>query len=174
MSVLILFDTIEGHTAKIAAFAQNALAAVGQSVVMCNTSDQKVAPDFSDVTHVVLAAPVHERRHPETFEVVLNASSEELSARKTLLLSVSLNAAFADGLAEAQDYVDEMALRTGFSASDVMLVAGAVKTGSYDYFETQVVRHVLLSDRPYDPSDGEREFTYWDALTARLTRFAAS
>ncbi len=171
MTIMIVYASIEGQTAKIANFAAECATKAGFTVASHDVSDRMAEVPFDGADKVILAAPVHERRHPEGFEVFLNASSDALEARPTLLLSVSLNAAFADGLEEAQDYVTEMTMRTGFKPDDTVLVAGAVKSGSYDYFATQVVRHVLLADRPYDPSDGDREFTDWDTLAARIGAF---
>jgi len=53
------------------------------------------------------------------------------------------------------------------------LCAGAVKTGQYDYFATQIVRHVVMRGRSYDPTAGEHEFTEWDALEKAVGAFLA-
>lgn len=174
MSVLIVYATIEGQSGKIAQFVKTHLEGTGQTVRCFDTDDLLADVEFEGVSHVIVTAPVHERRHPPSFELFINASSDALEARPTLLLSVSLNAAFEDGLGEAQDYVDEMALRTGFRPTQTALIAGAVKSGSYDYFATQVVRHVLLADRPFDPSEGDREFTDWESLKADVARFVTT
>ena len=84
---------------------------------------------FDGVDAVILAASVHQRRHPRNFEALLVAHKAELDKRRTLLLSVSLNAAFPEGLEEAQDYVDEMKMRTGFEPDDELLVAGLQACG---------------------------------------------
>ena len=89
-------------------------------------------------------------------------------------MSVSLNAAFEEGLDEAQDYVTELKMRTGFSPDEEVLVAGAVRTEEYDYFAMQVIRHVVLRNRDHDPASGTHEFTDWDALSARIARFVSS
>jgi hypothetical protein len=57
---------------------------------------------------------VHERRHPKTFEVAIGAAKQDLARIPTLMMSVSLKAAFPEGLEEAQGYLTKMDLRTGF------------------------------------------------------------
>lgn len=171
MNVLIVFATVEGQTRKIAEFAQSLAEKAGYDVTLFDAADKAAHLSLEGIDKVIMAAPVHERRHPQTFEVVLAAHRAELAVCDTLLLSISLSAAFEDGMDEAQDYITEMEMRTRFKSGLNALVAGAVRTGSYDYFATQVLRHVVLRDRDYDPSAGEHEFTDWDALREVLTTF---
>jgi len=170
MNVLVLFATVEGQTGKIARFAADLARALGHSVTLVDVDDGSPV-SFDGVEAVILAGPVHQRRHPKTFEVVLAGQKSALHERKTLLLSVSLSAAFPEGIEEAGEYITEMSMRTGFTPSETALVAGAVRTGQYDYFAMQVVRYVVMRDREYDASSGEHEFTDWDALSARISAF---
>ena len=171
MSVLIVYATIVGQTGKIARFLSDVLIDAGERVTLVDAGDKTIANPFNGAHKVILAGSVHERRHPKPFEIFLTAHNRDLAECDTLLLSVSLNAAFAEGLEEAQDYVDEMLLRTGMTPSDQMLVAGAVRTERYDYFALQVLRHVILRGQDFDPRDGPREFTDWDALKSKVLSF---
>ncbi|SFJ14784.1 flavodoxin domain-containing protein [Jannaschia pohangensis] len=171
MDILIVFSTVEGQTRKIADFIGQRCRSAGHAVHMFNTDEKRGAASFDGVDAVILAAPVHERRHPEAFETFVAASRGELKTRRTLLISVSLKASFSEGLEEAQDYLAEMEMRTGFEPDAELLAAGAVRTSSYGYFETQVVRSVVLNGRDIDLIDGVREFTDWDALSAAVDAF---
>jgi len=172
MKILMAFESIEGQTRKISEFAAQHLRAQLHSVEMFNTQD-KLAPQTLDgFDKVVLAAPVHERRHPQSFEVFVSTSKVALAPLQTLLISVSLKAAFPECRPEAQEYLTEMKMRTGFTPDMEMLVAGAVRPGSYGYFKTQVVRNVLLADQEIELVDGEREFTDWAELGAGLDALA--
>jgi menaquinone-dependent protoporphyrinogen oxidase len=171
MKVLIIFGTVEGQTRKIGKFAADRLRKLGHEVSLVDAAEKFADVSLEGVDTVILAASVHERRHPKPFEVLLAAQSAELNALDTLLLSISLSAAFPEGLEEAMDYLVEMKMRTGIEPTAEALVAGAVKTGSYDYFASQVLRHVVLRGRDYDPSQGEHEFTDWDALAVTIDDF---
>lgn len=174
MTVLIAFATIEGQTGKIARFVESELREAGHDVVIFDVSDKTRSISFEGVDKVILAASVHERRHPETFEVFVASQRHELEKRQTFLISVSLSAAFEDGLEEANDYVVEMKMRTGFTPDAEALVAGAVRSGSYDYFQSQVIRHVVLRDRDYDLEGTEHEFTDWKALASAVADFSVT
>ena len=171
MQVLIIFDTVEGQTRKIADFVARRVLAEGNSVQYFSAEDKLGDISFDGIDKVVLAAPVHERRHPPGFEVLISTSRAELAARQTLMISVSLKAGFPEGRDEAQDYLTEMKMRTRFEPTQEVLVAGAVRTASYDYFERQVVNNVVLDGRSVALVDGVREFTDWDALAETVDAF---
>ena len=171
MSVFVAFATVEGQTGKIARFVSEEVRSMGRDVSVLDV-DQTASADLSGAGHVVLAASVHERRHPRNFEAFLIASKEELRARPTMLLSVSLSAAFPEGMAEAEDYVTEMNMRTGLSPDVTLLVPGAVQEGAYDYYAQQVLKQVVLRDREFDPAKvGGHEFTDWEAVRSGLHAF---
>ncbi len=171
MTVFVAFATVEGQTGKIARFVSDEVRDMGRDVSVLDV-DQTASADFSGVEHVVLAGSVHERRHPRSFEAFITASKEELLARRTMLLSVSLSAAFPEGMAEAEDYVVEMNMRTELSPDVTLLVPGAVQKGAYDYYSQQVLKQVVLRDREFDPSRvSEHEFTDWEAIRSGLHAF---
>ena len=171
MTILIAFATIEGQTEKIAGFVADTVREHGHDVWLMDTTDRTAPVSFDGVDRVVLAASVHERKHPKPFEVFLTAHAEDLAARPCLLLSVSLSAAFPEGMEEAHEYVVEMKMRTGLKTSAEVLVPGAIRTHRYDYYARQVLRHVVMRGKDYDDSQTEHEFTDWDALKMEVVRF---
>jgi menaquinone-dependent protoporphyrinogen oxidase len=171
MTILVAFASIEGQTGKIARFVEGAIRTSGRETALVDISEGSGPVSFDGVSEVILAAPVHERKHPRPFEVFLASQHDRLGSRRTLLISVSLSAAFEDGLEEANEYVVELKMRTGFTPDAEMLVAGAVRPGSYDYFEAQIVRHVVLHDRDFSPGSADHEFTDWDALSSGVLSF---
>jgi len=172
MSILIAYGTIEGQTGKIARFMETALQEQGYEVALLDTSDSTRDVEWEAVGQVILAGSVHEHKHPKGFEVFVYAHRRELSALPTLLCSVSLNAAFPEGRAEAQGYIDDLKQRSELTTARDLLVAGALRAAQYDYYSTQVLQHVLLRDKPYDPHASEHEFTDWDELRQVTLDFA--
>ncbi len=171
MTVFVAFATVEGQTGKIAKFVSDEVRSMGRDVSVLDV-DQTASVDFSGVEHVVLAASVHERRHPRSFEAFIAACREELKARRTMLLSVSLSAAFPEGIAEAEDYVVEMNMRTELAPDVTLLVPGAVQEGAYDYYAQQVLKQVVLRNREFDPAKVTgHEFTDWEAIRSGLHAF---
>ena len=174
MTTLIAYSTTEGHSAKIALFAADQLAKERHVSEVFDLDDSRSRIDLAKFKRVILAGSVHERRHAPALETFMQAQREALTARPVLLLSVSLSAAFDQGMEEAEDYVIETKMRTRYAPSDVVLVAGAVKPNSYDYFAQQVVKFVVLKDRVYEMGTDDHEFTDWSALAERLHHFVES
>lgn len=174
MKVLVFYATIEGQTGKIAGFVAAELEQAGHEVALVDAGDKTAEVTPEEFDKVILAGSVHERRHPRLFEMFLAAQRNALDPDRTLLISVSLMAAFESSRDKAQDFVDEMEMRTGFKPKTVALVAGAVRPSSYDYFATQVVRHVVMRGKGYRPDDGDKEFTDWAALKRDVMDFLAA
>ena len=173
MQIAVIFESLEGQTKKIAAFVEDRLQKAGHDVQLFDAADRNASLELDQVEKVVLAAPVHERRHPKEFEVLLAAESEALNALPTMMLSVSLKASLKEGMDEAQEYVTEMSMRCGVSFDREVLVAGAVRTESYGYFESQIIHNVVLDGVAVDLVDGVREFTDWTALGDQVDQFVA-
>ncbi len=169
--VLVAYATVEGQTGRIASFIRDEVEKTGRRATLFDVSDETATAPLDGVDTVILAAPVHQRRHPNDFEVFVAGNRDALAARRTLMISVSLSAAFPEGVEEAGEYLTEMKMRTGFEPDAEALVAGAIRTSQYDYFATQVVRHVVLRGRDPGIAEGEHEFTDWDALAARVAGF---
>lgn len=172
MKIPVLFATVEGHTEKLARFIAGALREAGHDSELFDLANETKAPSLGDTDRVILAGSVHERRHPEALEVFIAAQRMALSERPTMMISVSMSAAFPEGLDEARDYLTEMEMRTGFTPGRELLVAGALKSARYDYFAQQVIRHVVLRGRDVDPDAGDHDFTDYDALRSAVSDFA--
>lgn len=170
MHIAIIYATEEGHTGKVARFLKEAILAEGHEASLFDV-DAAEPVSLNGIDAAILAAPVHQRRHPRSFEATLEAEASSLSKRPTLLISVSLSAAFPEGKDEAQDYLDEMKMRTGIAPSHEVCVAGAIRLGKYDYFAMQVLKLVVLRGRDWDPSLGNHEFTDWEGLRETLDGF---
>ena len=173
MHVLIIYGTIEGQTRKIAEHVEALVSGLGHEVTVTNAEDTTEL-GLDGVDAVILAASVHQRRHPRHFEALVQGAGAQLAERPTLMLSVSLSAAFPEGLEEAGEYLTEMKMRTGFEPDGELLVGGAIRTDHYDYFSMQVVRFVVLRGKPFDATQGTHEFTDWEAVDARVTEFLAA
>lgn len=171
MKILIIFETVEGQTGRIVRAITEQLRALGHEAALHDLSEKSADLPIESADRIILAAPVHERRHPRGFEALLSSRGKEISARPSLLLSVSLKAAFPEGLDEARDYLVELEMRTGFQPMQDALVAGAVRMASYDYFQSQIVRHVALAGHDIELQDGVTEFTDWAALSQTVAAF---
>lgn len=171
MTILIAYGTIEGQTKKVAKYVEDLIRKAGEEVILFDTSGTAKGPSLEGIDKVILAASVHERRHPKDFETFVYSHRNVLADKQTLLLSVSLKAAFDDGQQEARAYAEEMAMRTRLDPTQTHLVAGAIRSESYDFYASQVLQHVVLQGQALDTGVRDFEFTDWDALDVAVGAF---
>lgn len=172
MNILLVYGSTEGQTRKIAEFCSDHLTKAGHVVDRRDSRRHMPDLDISTFDAVILAGSVHEKTHQETLSNFVIAHRAQLQPKPSLLISVSLSIAFDNGEAEAQRYVDGFVDYTGFKPSDVALTAGALKHDQYDYYMNQIVEHVVLENRGV--IKGDREFTDWNAVAAKLDAFVVS
>ena len=171
MQFLIVYATVDGHTRRIAEFIKDRIEAKGVGTRFLAAGGRVRDLHLGDYTGFIAASPVHQQTHAEDLIAFLKAHAAETGGVPSALVSVSLSAAFPDGRSEAQGYVDRLVTATGWQPTAVQLAAGAVGFDSYDYFQEQIIRPVVLKDRAPDVIEGDHDFTDWEALGAFVDDF---
>ena len=171
MKCLVFYRTAEGHTLKIAQSISEQLKAAGHEVSLQDAPKPVSDIDLTDLGAFFAAAPVHQQRHPDAVIDFIKIHSERLDTLPSALISVSLSAAFENGRPEAQAYVDRLLERTGWRPTAIHLAAGALRYEKYDYFQEQIIRHIILKDRVIERIEGDHDFTDWNALARFIDEF---
>ena len=174
MNVLIVYASVEGHTLKIAHFLRALVQRTGREATLVDAGEKAAPAPLGGVDKTVIVAPIHRQRHPARLEKYLRANKHLLNQHQTLFLSVSLCAAFPEGLDEAHSYVAELKERTGFSAKNSACIAGALQFSKYHDYEAQVVRLIGLHLKQYEATKLDHEFTDWPALETTVSGFLAT
>src|SRR5690242_19834360 len=107
MKVLVAYATTEGQTKKIASFVASKLEGIGHQVSLQDSSAYFKGLKMEKFDRIILAGSVHENQHQEVLGSFIAAHRSVLAAKRTLLLSVSLSAAFDATREEAEEYVDD-------------------------------------------------------------------
>ena len=174
MAHLVVYGTVEGHTHKIASKVAELIKARGQAVEVIDASARTSDVAVSDAQSCIVAAPVHQKRHPDSVVDFVRAHLDHLNELPSAFVSVSLAAAFPDGASDARNFADRLMQRTGWTPAAVHLAAGAVRCSEYDYFTEQILRHVVLKDHDDIDVSGEQVFTDWPALERFVGDFLAT
>jgi menaquinone-dependent protoporphyrinogen oxidase len=174
MKILIAYATTEGQTHKICTTIADQVAELGHQVEMLDTARKRrdVHPDDFDA--FILAASVHQDKHQNEIEVFVAACKEVLSTKPAMFISVSLAAAFEEKMPLANNYVTDFIARTGWTPAQSLTVAGAVRSEEYDYFQQQILEHVVLQDRDDFQANEAQEFTDWAELAKVIEKFVTS
>lgn len=171
MKVLIAFATTEGQTMKIAEKTAHQVRALGHVAELVDTDRKHLDTCVDDFNAVIIAASVHQHVHQDAIEGFVVAYRAALVAKPTMFLSVSLSAAFDEGRSEAQDYIAKFIEQTGWTPSVSLPVAGALRNEGYDYYEQQILEHVVLKNREVDHPERDHEFTDWKVLADEVEAF---
>ncbi len=171
MRVFIAYATTEGQTGKIAKVIAEQVRGMGHEVKVFDTAGLLGEDRPEAFDKVIVAGSVHEKRHQESVEIFAIANRRKIADKPTMFISVSLAAAFENGLKEAQSYVDSFLEETNWSPGQTLLVAGAVRHGEYGYYREQFMQHVVLEDSGLSDPDADHELTDWDALAKDIESF---
>ena len=173
MRVFIAYGSTEGQTRKIAQTVSDQICGLGHDVELFDTSGLLGELSPSSFDKIIVAGSVHNKRHQESVELFAMANLKALQAKPTLFISVSIAAAFEEGLPDAQSYVDSFVSDIGWQPGQTLLVAGAVRHGEYGYFKELVVEQIVLKDLGLDDPKKDHEFTNWESLAKAIEAFVA-
>ena len=165
MRILIVYGTIEGQTGNVAKQIAMRARELGYESQLRDSSAFLDDLQIAGFEAIIIAASVHQQVHQETITEFVIAHRDQLNAKPTAFVSVSLSAALEANSAEAQEYVDRFVAETGWRPTKILLLAGALRYTGYDYFKQQIVKYIVMKGG--GPSDTERdyEFTDWHALS---------
>ena len=172
--VLISFATTEGQTRKIAERISLQVRERGHEVNLYDTASLMDVPEVGAFDAMIVAASVHEQEHQDSAINFTAAHLDQLIRKPSAFVSVSLSAAMPNGQAEAQHYVDRFIAATRWSPAKTLLLGGALRWSECDYFQRQVLNHILLEEDFSPGEDVNYEFTDWMALQSFVDDFLAS
>lgn len=174
MIVLVLFGTIEGHTAKIARRMANQIEEAGHQVVLSDVREPGFAvPGTFDA--VVLCGPIHMGKFPQPLVQFINDFSGALNDVPSALVSVSLSAASEneDERKEAEACAYELCDSTGWVPTMLHEAAGAIKYVEYNYFKRFAMRRIMAHRGGPVDTHSDYEMTDWEALNHFTASFLA-
>ncbi len=174
MKVLIAYATTEGQTMKIAEEIANQVRELGHVVELIDTHRQHRDFHVDDFNAIIVAASVHQDGHQDAIELFVVACRTALNARPTMFLSVSLSAAFDEGRGAAQNYIAKFIEQTGWTPTISLSVAGALRNEGYDYYQQQILEHIVLKNREVDRPERDHELTDWKRLAEAVQAFLKS
>ena len=171
MNILICYATTEGHTRKVALHAADFLMRHGCEATVEN-ADSAEDLDLTVFDAAILAGSVHIGRYQTSLDHFVRSRIDQLNARPTAFLSVSLSAAGdADDRKDADELATGFLKATGWTADMVHNVAGAFRFTQYDFFKRWAMRLIALQKGETVDTRQDREYTDWIALDDFLDSF---
>lgn len=173
MDILVAYATTEGQTEKIARFCARHLGEKGHTPHLVHLDSG--GEELPDCAAAILAGSVHIGKYQDALEGFALRHALRLNQMPTLLLAVSLAAAGddADEWADLDRIAQAFQARTGWTAGAVAQVAGAFRFTQYDFFRRLAMRWIAHQKGQQIDPHGDKEYTDWEALAARLDAFVA-
>jgi menaquinone-dependent protoporphyrinogen oxidase len=182
--VLVLYATREGQSRRIAKYAAARLRRRALAVQILDVAELPPGFKFQHYAGALLVAPVHAGLHAREMRRFLSARRAELEQLPARLLSVSLsqagvemaNASDAQRAKAAQDVQQLIALlgkQTGFAASKVAPVAGALAYTQYSFFKRLLMRHIAKQAGGATDTSRNHVYTDFGRLDRIVDEFAA-
>ena len=177
-SILIVFSTREGQTARVVAHLSDALQGMGHQVLACSLATRFAGrPESYDA--VIVAASVHAGEHGRRVAAFVKRHRRVLNSRPSAFVSVSLSAAALNEVAgkaaktQAQRFLDS----TGWRPDSIELAAGALRYSRFSRPWRWILRFAQrrfsgeLAESGWPDLTTEREYTDWNELSAFARRF---
>lgn len=184
LPVLVLYATREGQSRRIADHAASRLRRKQLAVRVLNAAELPPAFGLDGYAGALLVAPVHVGRHAREMRAFLRGWRAELERLPVRLLSVSLSQAGVED-AQASDaqrdkaardvahLVDVLRQDTGFAASKISPVAGALAYTQYSFFKRLVMRRIAKLAGGATDTSRDHVYTDYARVDAIVDEFAA-
>ena len=162
-TILVVFHTSEGQTARIAEHVAAVLRELGDEVAV---HDVAGAPAPDDYDGVIVGDSIHGTHHSKALTRYVHDHVAVLNKLPAALFQVSLTSANPDDehTATAQGLVQELLDRTGFDPDLVGLFAGALVYTQYGWFKRRVMRAVSRREGGDTDMTHDHEYTDWQAV----------
>ena len=162
-TILVVFHTSEGQTARIADHIAAVLRDLGDEV---EVHDVAGAPAPERYDGVVVGDSIHGMHHSKALTRYVRDHVSVLNKLPTALFQVSLTSANPDDehTATAQGLVQELLDRTGFDPDLVGLFAGALVYTQYGWFKRRVMRVISRREGGDTDMTHDHEYTDWQAV----------
>lgn len=171
-TVLIVYHTTEGQTAKIADRIGAVLEAADVTVDVFGANG---APPPTGYDGVILGDSIHLTQHSQSLTRYAKTHIDELHTMPLALFQVSLTSATKDEEHSTKahqllaDFVDE----TGIDPDLVGLFAGSLAYTKYGWFKRRLLREIVFADIGETDISSDHEYTDWEAVEEFATDVAA-
>ena len=170
---LILYASIEGHTARIVERIAQRLRGQGHTAETHRADNLPAGLNPAAFDGVIVGSSIHYGRHPRYLCALVRRYREALALRPCAFFSVSLSAGGPGAKPEAaQRYLDTFLRQVNWQPAQTTSFAGALQYSKYGRFKRWLMRMIVgIAGGDTDPTR-DYEYTDWDAVERFADTFA--
>lgn len=172
VSILVVYGTTHGHTAKVAAAVARTIESSGGS---CDVAAAAACThDPADYDGVVVAASVHAGRYQRPVTDWVRGHRAVLEARPTAFISVCLGVLQKAPKVERDltEILGRFFSETGWHPDMTTTVAGALAYTKYRWYVRWAMKRIAAKAGGDTDTSRDYEYTDWDALSRFSVQFA--
>lgn len=173
-SIVVLYATGEGQTAKIAERIVKTISERGHEASAIDVRDRPESFRLAEYDAVVVGASIHVGKHQNEVREFVTENRDGLSGVPTAFFQVSLSSASEEKREEAAGYVESFLAETGWHPDRIGQFGGALRFSEYGFLKRLMMKRIAKDLPPGERGpDGDVEFTDWDAVEAFAADVAA-
>lgn len=163
---LIVYETSEGQTAKIADEIARAVRELGHGVVEAKPGDEGAAPEEFEV--VIVGSPIHVGVHDPKIVEWVRDHKADLERTHSAFFSVSLAQASEDPAEReaAGRMVETFLSEAGWRPDLVACFAGALAYSQYGFVKKMIMQRIARKEGGGTDTSRDYEYTDWDQVRA--------
>jgi menaquinone-dependent protoporphyrinogen oxidase len=164
--ILILYSTVDGHTAHICGRLREGIAQRGYEVTLLDLDDNSEV-DIVSYRKVLVGASIRYGRHRPNVIDFMRGRRAELEARHCAFFSVNIVARKASRNApDTNPYIKQFIGQIGWRPALLEVFAGRLDYPRCAFWDRQVIRFIMLLTRGPTDSSTVVEYTDWDRVEA--------
>ena len=173
-SILVIYGTTDGQTAKIATALGRDLRSQGQVADVIHAGDAAPAP--GDYDGVIVAASVHAGGYQRDLRRWVRRHVADLSHTPIAFVSVCLGVLHHDPAVDREVAAirERFVADTGWRPMTTKVVAGALPYTHYNWAKRLVLKRIVQKAGGDTDTSRDYEYTDWDDLRAFASTFAAT
>ena len=172
-NILIVYDTIEGQTKKIADAIADKLKCEGHWVKISKADNMVVVLKSYDA--IIVGGPVHMQRYPKNLENWISLNAYELRRKKTSFFSVCL------GILQNKDtkvqnaeikIVKNFLKKHAWNPDMVEIFAGSLAYTKYGWLKKRIMRFIAKQAGGSTDISKDYEYTDWNQVRQFAENFS--
>lgn len=170
--LLVIYDTYDGQTEKIARAMVEAARCLGFEASAENVEFMSGHLATSSCDAIIIGGPIHTGSHSRTLRDFIKTNETQMRMIPSAFFSVSLSAAGTDDQRDdAQRCMDKFLESVNFEPLERAILAGALKYQKYGFFKRFLMKRIVGMAGGDTDTTQDYEYTSWPEVTQFVGRF---
>ena len=175
MNILILYGSLEGQTAKIAARMAEVIRDKGYQVTTLTGDDLPDDFNLDEFDAAIIGGPIHMGNYPRYLQKFVKQYHDRLNNLPSAFFTVcmAINSQKAESRQEAASYGEKFVNNTGWQPALTATFAGAVKYTQYNFVTRFIMKLISRHEGGSTDTAHDHEYTDWDKVASFTEEFVA-